>query len=98
MITTFWTCDYCGDEVTGPFYAVIAIGGHGVDFETGEKVKLKDERHYHAGAVDSCYRKVVDALLLAEDVGPTLETIPTISGQAVAARRRKHLPPRRDLD
>jgi hypothetical protein len=93
MIATIWTCDYCGEEIFGPYYATIAIGGRGIDMETGEDVKLKDERQYHAGTVDSCYRKVADALNLVEDAAPSLEAIPTISSQAVAARRRKHTRP-----
>jgi hypothetical protein len=90
MITTTWTCDYCGGEIHAPYYATIVVGGRGIDLETSEPVKLNGEHHYHAGSPDSCYRKAYDGLLLAEDAGPTLETIPTISGQAVAARRRKH--------
>jgi hypothetical protein len=93
MISTLWTCDYCGREIFAPYYARVKITGLGVDLETDEDTDLKEEHHYHSGEADSCYRKVMDALDLTEDAGPSLETIPTISGQAVAARRRKHHKP-----
>jgi hypothetical protein len=90
MITTTWTCDYCGREIFGPYYATIKVTGRGINLDIGDDMVLDEEHHYHAGEAGSCYRKAYDALLLAEEWGPTLETIPTISGQAVAARRRKH--------
>ena len=89
-ITTFWTCDYCGRDIHGPYYATIRVRGRGVDIDTGEDVDLEDDHHYHAGHNGSCYRKAYDALLLAEDFGATLETIPTATGQSIAAKRRKY--------
>ena len=94
MITATWTCDYCGGEIeSGHGWARLRVDGWGIDLDTFKRRKLDDERHYHAGEVGSCYRKVYDAVVLSEEWGPTLETIPTITGQAVAARRRKHTKP-----
>lgn len=92
MITSTWTCDYCGEEIYGPCFAAVQVRGRGIDLESGEAIVFgeRDERHYHAGSAGSCYRLVMEALWLAEDAGPSLESIPTISAQAVAARRRKH--------
>jgi hypothetical protein len=89
-VTSLWTCDYCGGAIYGPYFARFTVAGHGVDLGSGDDMSLDFVHHYHAGEAGSCYRKAYDALLLAEDFGPTLEPIPTISTQAVAARRRKH--------
>jgi hypothetical protein len=89
-VTITWTCDYCGEEILGSFFAKLTLSGHGISLASGEPMTLDETHTYHAGSAGSCYRKAYDALLLAEDFGPTLETIPTITGQAVAARRRKH--------
>ncbi|MEA2225568.1 MAG: hypothetical protein QOE67_850 [Solirubrobacteraceae bacterium] len=50
--------------------------------------------HYHTqraeGQDESCWSRIRSAIKLTESIGPSLEAIETISGQAVAARRRKH--------
>lgn len=93
-------CDYCGEPIEDNVYATMRVSG---DFEQDDDSKAKGYRikfcnwdygHFHAGKPDSdrpdCWWRINDAVELAKDAGPTLETIPTISNHQVAARRRKH--------
>ena len=88
------TCDYCGDAIEDGMVATIKVHGNFPDddgrsryhsFTFGEYHTAPNKRGEHG-----CYWRIKDAMNLAEGVGPSLEHIPTISGQAVAARRRKH--------
>jgi hypothetical protein len=88
-------CDYCGEpiddalaatvKVDGEFPAEKRLSGHGYFHWT--------HGHYHTDRDVGCWWTMAEAMKLVQESGPSLETIPTISNQAVAARRRKHTKP-----
>lgn len=89
-------CDYCGDEIRQDETSVtLSVRGE----RPGQAVVNGYLAHLHTQPVegsddeDSCEQKVTEAMLLAISFGPSLESIPTLSGQAVAARRRRHIRP-----
>jgi hypothetical protein len=91
-MTLMKLCDYCGEEIgdESPSATLVVDAG----------VKSKESRwtsgwlgHYHSGYSKDCLNAVREAVKLVESVGKGIEGIPTISGQAVAARRRKHTMP-----
>lgn len=98
-MTVIVTCDYCGEPIeTGDLYVTLNVRGH-VPTTTntiGWRSVNNDSGHYHTQPCEdedgpACWWKVKDAVRLVEQCGPSLEQIPTISAQAVAARRRKHI-------
>lgn len=86
------TCDYCGAEIEpGEAWAMVTVQA------CDTKGLRKRERwqggwagHYHARNWEDCYWKLRAAMLLVHEYAPTLETIPTATGQGIAAKRRKH--------
>jgi len=81
------TCDWCGKEIEpGKPYVRLHADAHG-GRNTWDSGYVG---HYHSGQARSCYVAVHDALQVAHSWGPTLETIPTATRQAIAAKRRKH--------
>jgi hypothetical protein len=84
MIQTI--CDYCGER--------IAAGQESLTLGITGSLHGKPDKgyigHYHSSARRDCWARIDDAIKLTEEIGPTLESMETISGQAVAARRRKH--------
>lgn len=91
-------CDYCGRNITDGAYLEVTKRGWQPDHR-GELRHVIGESfgHYHsrppAHGEPSCWRRIVDAIELTESLGPTLETIETATGQAIAAKRRKHRKP-----
>ena len=87
-------CDYCGYEIEDGYYATIEVRGSvPSDGVLGYDRLNQHYGHYHTrplGDGESCLERVENAFWLAHATGPSLERIPVISGQAVAARRRRH--------
>lgn len=80
-----YTCDLCGRAINPDDYmATIAIDGRDED---GTRDLNGWLGHYHSVG---CRGEVVKRVQLIHELAQTIEAIPTISGQAVAARRRKH--------
>lgn len=95
-ITT--VCDYCGEPLEGD-HATVHVSGRFADADDPKRSTYCswDSAHYHTGRPDTdepdCYWRVNNAVKLTQEMGPTLETIETISNQQLAARRRKHRKP-----
>jgi len=93
-MSVHWTCDYCGGKIdTGRGWARVRIDGWGIDLTDGSSLRLDEVHFYCASYEGSCYRRVNGALLEVDDQGPAielLEAIPTVSHQAISAKRRKH--------
>lgn len=92
-MTVIVTCDYCGEAIDGT-HAKIQVVGHFPRPDGPARYSAFDLGHFCTEARDDgrlpCFWMVKDAVEFVQDTGPSLERIPTISGQAVAARRRKH--------
>jgi hypothetical protein len=97
-MTAYFACDYCGEAITADdLMAKIEARGDvpSTRFKTLDSELLNvDFGHYHTEPLEpgqsSCYDHMRDAIHLAHEFGASVERIPTISPQAVAARRRKH--------
>ncbi len=77
----FWSCDYCGQTIEFGRNDGVTLQLQPSDPRLGMDC-LGD---YHL----DCWKKVWAALELVHEYGPPLETIPTATAQAIAARRRK---------
>jgi hypothetical protein len=89
------TCDLCGEPIEDGFFAKLDVEGVVPDDGALGWQRLHTYYgHYHSARRGddghSCFWRMEEAIFLAQDAGGSLERIPTISGQAVAARRRKH--------
>lgn len=87
-----YTCDWCGDVIEDDeVRATLSVNQELASGDYYERLRTRDAGgwigDYHR---EECWPRVLDAIRLAEAAGPSLESVPTISGQAVAARRRKH--------
>jgi hypothetical protein len=90
------TCDYCGEPIAdGQQFVTLDVSGTYPDSESvlgHERVNFT-YGHYHTGDTPDgygyCWDRVADAIDLVS-VGGSLERIPTLTGQQLAARRRKH--------
>ncbi len=86
------TCDYCGREIKpGDAWAMITTESRGMEnLRKRERWEGGYAGHYHARRNYDCYWKIDEAIRLVHEYAPTLETIPTATGQSIAAKRRKH--------
>jgi hypothetical protein len=99
-MTVYFHCDYCGRPIEQEPSVKLEYRGYrpcAERFRTREPVN-EYFGHFHTGhgtADDggSCFDRITAAVDLAMSWGPTLESIDTLTGQAVAARRRKHTRP-----
>ena len=101
-MTVHLQCDYCGEPIDrDDKHVKIEIHGHR---PTDRYRGVRDYEHvneyfghFHTDARledgESCEGKMLAAMWLAREWGPTLETINTLTGQAAAARRRQHTKP-----
>lgn len=92
-----YTCDWCGLPIEDDTVRVTLLLQHRLEGgEPLDRVEAKNRDgwfgHYH----DDCWAAVSDQLRLVHEMGQAIANIPTISGQAVAARRRKHTKPSAD--
>lgn len=80
-------CDWCGNTIEA-HEACVELNTSVATAKWGEKANWCSGwvGHYHD---QGCFERVHDAIRLVESLGPSLESIPTISNQALAARRRK---------
>lgn len=87
-------CDYCGQRIEDDDLSV-QISAVGTAFDPDRMTERHEYcylGHYHstpAGGERSCYGRMLDAIFLMHETGPSLETIETASSQWVAAQRRK---------
>ena len=95
-LTTHLQCDYCGEEIS-PDDTWITITEHGRYWHADDPAEWSHVNepigHYHSrpiGPEPSCYRRILDAIGLVHELAPTLENIPTASGQKIARLRSKH--------
>lgn len=88
------TCDYCGETIDPDELSVeVTTMGHFPNEDGHRRFHNFAMGNYHTEPRDSgkaCYWRIKDSIDLTEELGAALEAIPTISAQAVAARRRKH--------
>src|SRR5438105_1293900 len=96
-MTTYWQCDLCGESIE-PDDRMVAVDAHGrgVDRSGGSVFINEYVGHYHGEPQDgerSCYGRIVDAVYLVHDAGPSLESIPTASAQRIGQLRSTHRRP-----
>jgi hypothetical protein len=95
-MSVLMTCDYCGEAITAEqTYITLSVAGRYQDRDAAlghERVNFTFG-HYHTGDTPDgygfCWNRVYEAAELVS-VGGELERIPVLTGQQVAARRRKH--------
>ena len=97
-MSVYVSCDYCGAPVEdGDLSIEITATGYIVLTDCGASSWGRDPiGHYHSepqAGQPSCYRRMLDAIDLTHDAGPSLETIETATPQWVAAQRRKFREP-----
>jgi hypothetical protein len=91
-----WTCDWCGREIEpgAPLVKLEQAGSvRDVSGNTAES-RLYSTRdvsgwigHYHGR---DCWQQVREGIDLVLAAGPSIDRIPTTSGQKIAALRRRH--------
>lgn len=88
-----YSCDWCGrDVVPDDDMATLSVEGTHRGKSTFADRTAAGEidgylGHYHQ---HGCWEQIRDRVYMVHEHAQALESIPTISGQAVAARRRKH--------
>lgn len=97
-MSVVYVCNYCGQNITDDAYMEMRKQGSQPDRRGELRYHgAASFGHYHSRPLThgepSCWARIVDAVELVESLGPTLETIETATGQAIAAKRRKHHKP-----
>jgi hypothetical protein len=82
-MTVVFICDYCGEDIEGCSWVSLRRE------EPTDRPLAKGTEvgMYHTG---ECWEAMASGIAMIESIGPTMASRPTISRQAVAARRRKH--------
>lgn len=81
-MSVIYTCDLCGEPIAAENKVTLQVQA---DYRSD--VGSGWVGHYHD---EGCWQRISDGIYLVEEFGANIENIPTISGQAVAARRRRH--------
>jgi hypothetical protein len=93
-MSTYRACDYCSQPIEpDDTFVSLSMYGRAWPPDGGHSFCVNDTvGDYHSEPRDgepSCYRRVLDALALAETTA-ALERIPTATPQKIAALRRRH--------
>lgn len=92
-MTSYLQCDYCGAPIEPDdgehFVTIDARGAEDSDGVIGYHHVSELLGHYHATTNRPCYEQMWQRMLLVHQVAPSLEQIPTATGQKIASLRRK---------
>jgi hypothetical protein len=80
-----YVCDYCGGpiEPDDPMLTISVRGATDTELFVNGWIG-----HYHGNR--DCYDRVRDGIDLVQEYAGAIEAIPVATGQAIAAKRRKH--------
>lgn len=86
-MSVVFICDRCGEYIAeaDPWVSLRLMKSTDTPLAKGAEVGM-----YHT---DECWEAMLSGISMIESIGPTLADRPTITAQAVAARRRKHTKP-----
>lgn len=93
-MTSYLQCDFCGEPIDDDEHHV-AIDARGIEDRSdalGYHHVHELLGHYHATCDRPCFEEMWQRMLLVHQAAPSLEQIPTATGQKIASLRRKMKP------